>query len=41
MSNCPGKKRYERVRFNIISVTSGGLGVQISEKKCYVTLEYR
>ena len=28
-----GKKRYEDVRFNVISVTRGWLGVQFSGKK--------
>ena len=35
-----GKKRYEDVRFNVISVTRGWMGVgggQISRKKVYVT----
>ena len=33
-----GKKRYEDVRFNVISVTrGGGGGGQISRKKVYVT----
>ena len=36
----PGKKRYEGVRFNVISVTRGWVGGQISRKKCYVTLEW-
>ena len=30
-----GKKRYEDVRFNVISVTRGWLGVQIPGKKHY------
>ena len=34
-----GKKRYEGVRFNVISVTRGWVGVQFPEKKRYVTLE--
>ena len=29
-----GKKRYEDVRFNVISVTRGWVGGQISRKKC-------
>ena len=34
------KKPYEGVRFNVISVTRGWVGVQFpEEKKCYVTLE--
>ena len=28
-----GKKRYEGVRFNVISVTRGWVGVQFTEKK--------
>ena len=36
----PGKKRYEGVRFNVISVTSGWVGVKFPGKKCYVTLEW-
>ena len=35
-----GKKRYEGVRFNVISVTRGWVGVQIPGKNCYVTLEW-
>ena len=35
-----GKKRYEGVRFNVISVTRGSEGVQFPEKKRYVTLEW-
>ena len=35
-----GKKRYEGVQFNIISVTSGWLGVKFPGKRCYVTLEW-
>ena len=34
------KKRYEGVRFNVISVTRGWVGVRFSGKKCYVTLEW-
>ena len=34
------KKRYEGVRFNVISVTRGWVGVQFPEKKHYVTLEW-
>ena len=34
------KKRYEGVRFNVITVTRGGWGVQFPGKKCYVTLEW-
>ena len=35
-----GKKRYEGVRFNVISITRGWVGVQFPEKKRYVTLEW-
>ena len=35
-----GEKRYEDVRFNVISVTRGWVGVQLPGKKCYVTLEW-
>ena len=35
-----GKKRYERVRFNVISVTRGWVGVKFPGKKHYVTLEW-
>ena len=35
-----GKKRYEGVMFNVISVTRGWVGVQFAEKKRYVTLEW-
>ena len=35
-----GKKRYEGVRFNVISVTRGCVGVQFLWKKRYVTLEW-
>ena len=34
------EKRYEGVRFNVISVTRGWVGVQIPGKKRYVTLEW-
>ena len=34
------KKRYEGVRFNVISVTRAWLGVQYPGKKGYVTLEW-
>ena len=34
------KKRYECVRFNVIGVTRGWVGVQFPEKKRYVTLEW-
>ena len=33
-----GKKRYEDVRFNVISITRGWVGVQFPGKKRYVTL---
>ena len=36
----PGKKRYEGVRFNVISVTRGWMGVKFPGKKRYVTLEW-
>ena len=32
-----GKKRYEGVTFNVISVKSGWVGVKFPGKKCYVT----
>ena len=35
-----GKKRYEGVRFNVICVTRGWVGVQFPHKKRYVTLEW-
>ena len=35
-----GKKRYEGVMFNVISVTRGWVGVQFPGKKRYVTLEW-
>ena len=35
-----GKKRYEGVRFNVICVTRGWVGVQFPAKKRYVTLEW-
>ena len=38
--NLSGKKHYEGVRFNVISVTRGVGGGQISRKKHYVTLEW-
>ena len=34
------EKRYKGVRFNVISVTRGWVGVQIPGKKRYVTLEW-
>ena len=33
------KKRYEGVRFNVISITRGWVGVRFPGKKRYVTLE--
>ena len=35
-----GKKHYKGVRFNVISVTRGWVGVQIPGKKRYATLEW-
>ena len=35
-----GKKRYEGVRFNVIGVTRGWVGVHFSGKMCYITLEW-
>ena len=35
-----GKKRYEGVRYNVISVTRGWVGVQFPWKNRYVTLEW-
>ena len=35
-----GKKRYEGVRYNVISVTRGWVGVQFPGKKSYVTLKW-
>ena len=34
----PEKKRYEGVRFNVISVTRGWVGVKFPGKKRYVTV---
>ena len=39
-SNFPKKTRYEGVRFNVISITRGWVGVQFPGKKRYVTLEW-
>ena len=36
----PGKRRYEGVRFNVISVMRGWVGVKFPGKKRYVTLEW-
>ena len=33
VSHFPGEKRYKGVRFNVISVTRGWVGVQFPEKK--------
>ena len=38
--NFSEEKRYKGVRFNVISVTRGWVGVQIPGKKRYVTLEW-
>ena len=38
--NFYGKKHYEGVRFNVISVTRGWVGVHFPGKKRYVTLEW-
>ena len=35
-----GEKRYKGVRYNVICITRGWVGVQFSEKKRYVTLEW-
>ena len=35
-----GKKRCQGVRFNVICVTRGWVGVQFPQKKRYVTLEW-
>ena len=39
-SRFPRKKRYEGVRFNVISITREWVGVKFPGKKCYVTLEW-
>ena len=39
MSNFPGKRRYEGVRFNVINVTRGWVEDQFPGKKHYITLE--
>ena len=36
----PGKKHYEGVRFNVISVTRGWVAAKFPGKKRYVTLEW-
>ena len=38
--NISRKKRYEGVRFNVISVTRRWVGVQFPGKKRYVTIEW-
>ena len=35
-----GKKRYEGVRYNVISVARGWVEVHFPEKKRYVTLKW-
>ena len=40
VSNVLEKKRYEGVRFNVISVTRGWVWVQFPGKKRYLTLEW-
>ena len=40
VSDFLGKKRYEGVMFNVISVMRGWVGVQFPEKLRYVTLEW-
>ena len=36
----PGNKRYEGVRFNVITITRGWVGIKFPGKKHYVTLEW-
>ena len=36
----PGKRRYEDVQFNVISVTRGWVGVKVPGTKGSVTLEW-
>ena len=36
----PRKNHYEGVRFNVISVTRGWVGVKSPEKMRYVTIEW-
>ena len=36
----PVKEHYEGVRFNVISVTRGWVGVKLPGKKRYITLEW-
>ena len=38
--NFSRKKHYEGVRFKVISVTRGWVGIQFPGKKRYVTLEW-
>ena len=38
--NFSGKRHYKGVRFNVISVTMGWVGIQFPGKKRYVTLEW-
>ena len=40
VSAFPEKKHYEGVRFNVISVTRGWVGVEFPGQKRYVTLEW-
>ena len=40
VSAFPEKKRYDGVRFNVISVTRGWVGLIFPGKKRYVTLEW-
>ena len=40
VSAFPEKKRYEGVRFNVIGVMRGWMGVQFPGKRHYVTLEW-
>ena len=40
MSDFSEKKRYEDLRFNVISVTRGWVGVKFPEKKRYATIEW-
>ena len=40
MSDIPKKQRYEGVRFKVVSVMRGWVGVKYPGKKSYVTLEW-
>ena len=40
VSAFPEKNRYDSVRFNVISITRGWVGVKFPGKKRYVTLEW-